>query len=75
MAAAADRIRWLQLHGASPLKSSYHQHRSHQNNIHHDHHHACFDFFVFLSLHHSDQMSEGYQILRVNLCVQILNGY
>ena len=41
-AAAADRIRWLQLHGASPLKYSYHQHRSHQNNI--NHHQSSFMF-------------------------------
>ena len=74
-AAAADRIRWLQLHGASPLNYSYHQHRSHHNNIHHDHHHACFDCFVFLSLNHSDQMSEGSQISKVILFVQILNGH
>ena len=37
--ATADRIRWLQLQGASPLKWSYHQRRSSCNIIHHHRHH------------------------------------
>ena len=33
-------------------------------------------FFVFLSFwHHSDQMSEGTQVSKVTLCVQILNSH
>ena len=28
--------------------------------------------FVFLSRHHSDQMSEGFQTFKVTLCVKIL---
>ena len=33
-----------------------------------------FPFFVLLSRHHSDQMSDGSQLSKVTLCVQIVSG-
>ena len=32
----------------------------------------CFFFFVFLSWHHSDQISAGSEVSKVTICVQIL---
>ena len=46
--ATADRIRWLQLQGASPLKWSYHQRRSSCNIIHHHRHHRVLTKTQFL---------------------------
>ena len=45
--------------------------RKHENDVIF----LSFCFSVFLSRHHSDQMSEGSQVSKVSLCVKILKWH